>query len=84
MKTVLVVGAGRYQVAVIRRARELGLRVVAVDRNPEAVDGDDAQSELPGTEDRASLMAPRADEEDGFHSRAMLLAAEERASVPHD
>jgi biotin carboxylase len=36
MKTVLVVGAGRYQVAVIRRARELGLRVVAVDRNPEA------------------------------------------------
>jgi biotin carboxylase len=36
MKTVLVVGAGRYQVAVIRRARELGLRVVAVDRNPDA------------------------------------------------
>ena len=36
MKTVLVVGAGRYQVAVIRRARELGLRVVAADRNPEA------------------------------------------------
>ena len=36
MKTVLVVGAGRYQRAVIRRARELGLRVVAVDRNPDA------------------------------------------------
>ena len=36
MKTVLVVGAGRYQRAVIRRAKELGLRVVAVDRNPEA------------------------------------------------
>jgi biotin carboxylase len=36
MKTVLVVGAGRYQRSVIRRARELGLRVVAVDRNPEA------------------------------------------------
>jgi biotin carboxylase len=35
-KTVLIVGAGRYQRAVIRRARELGLRVVAVDRNPEA------------------------------------------------
>jgi biotin carboxylase len=36
MKTVLVVGAGRYQRAVIRRARDLGLRVVAVDRNPDA------------------------------------------------
>ena len=36
MKTVLVVGAGRYQRSVIRRARELGLRVVAVDRNPDA------------------------------------------------
>lgn len=36
MKTVLIVGAGRYQRAVIRRARELGIRVVAVDRNPEA------------------------------------------------
>lgn len=36
MKTVLVVGAGRYQRAVIRRGRELGLRVVAVDRNPDA------------------------------------------------
>ena len=36
MKTVLVVGAGRYQRAVIRRARELGLRVVAADRNPDA------------------------------------------------
>jgi biotin carboxylase len=36
MKTVLIVGAGRYQRAVIRRGRELGLRVVAVDRNPDA------------------------------------------------
>lgn len=36
MKTVLIAGAGRYQRAVIRRARELGLRVVAVDRNPDA------------------------------------------------
>lgn len=35
-KTVLIVGAGRYQRAVIRRARELGIRVVAVDRNPDA------------------------------------------------
>jgi biotin carboxylase len=36
MKTVLVVGAGRFQRAIIRRARELGLRVVAIDGNPDA------------------------------------------------
>jgi biotin carboxylase len=33
---VLFVGAGRHQRRAIVRARELGLRVVAVDRNPEA------------------------------------------------
>jgi biotin carboxylase len=36
MKTVLFVGAGRHQRRAIQRAKELGLRVVAVDRNPEA------------------------------------------------
>jgi biotin carboxylase len=36
MKTVLFVGAGRHQLRAIRQARERGLRVVAVDRNPEA------------------------------------------------
>src|SRR6059058_4969689 len=35
--TVLFVGAGRHQRRAIRRARELGLRVVAVDRNPNAL-----------------------------------------------
>ncbi|MGZ8687352.1 MAG: ATP-grasp domain-containing protein [Gaiellaceae bacterium] len=36
MKTVLFVGAGRHQRRAILQARERGLRVVAVDRNPEA------------------------------------------------
>jgi biotin carboxylase len=36
-RTVLFVGAGRHQRRAIQRARELGLRVVAVDRNPEAL-----------------------------------------------
>ena len=36
-KTVLFVGAGRHQRRAIARAQELGLRVVAVDRNPEAL-----------------------------------------------
>jgi biotin carboxylase len=34
--TVLFVGAGRHQLRAIQRARELGLRAVAVDRNPDA------------------------------------------------
>ena len=37
MKTVLFVGAGRHQRRAILRAKQLGLRVVAVDRNPDAV-----------------------------------------------
>ena len=36
MKTVLFVGAGRHQRRAIQRAKELKLRVAAVDRNPEA------------------------------------------------
>jgi biotin carboxylase len=36
VRTVLFVGAGRHQLRAIERARELGLRVVALDRNPEA------------------------------------------------
>ena len=37
MATVLFVGAGRHQRGAIGRARELGHRVIAVDRNPEAL-----------------------------------------------
>ncbi|MGZ8688820.1 MAG: ATP-binding protein [Gaiellaceae bacterium] len=37
MKTVLFVGAGRHQRRAILEARERGLRVVAVDRNPDAL-----------------------------------------------
>ncbi len=36
MRTVLFVGAGRHQRRAIVQAKEMGLRVVAVDRNPEA------------------------------------------------
>src|SRR5215212_655266 len=36
VKTVLFVGAGRHQRRAIKRARELGFRVVAADANPEA------------------------------------------------
>jgi biotin carboxylase len=40
--TVLFVGAGRHQRRAIRRAQELGLRVVGVDRNPDALGLQDA------------------------------------------
>ncbi len=36
MPTVLFIAAGRHQLRAIERARELGLRVAAVDRNPDA------------------------------------------------
>jgi biotin carboxylase len=36
MQTVLFVGAGRHQRRAIQRAKELGLRVAALDRNPDA------------------------------------------------
>jgi biotin carboxylase len=36
VRTVLFIGAGRHQSAAILRARELGLRVAAIDGNPEA------------------------------------------------
>jgi biotin carboxylase len=36
-RTVLFVGAGRHQRRAIQRAKELGLRVAAVDRNPDAL-----------------------------------------------
>lgn len=35
-KKILVVGAGTYQVPIIRKAKELGLQVIATDFNPEA------------------------------------------------
>jgi hypothetical protein len=37
-----------------------------------AIDRDDPQPEFLRAKDRAPLVAPRADEEDGLHSRAML------------
>ncbi len=42
------------------------------------VDRDDAQPELLRAQDRAPLVAPRADKEDGLHSRAMLQTGRER------
>jgi biotin carboxylase len=37
LKTILFVGAGRHQRRAILRAKELGLRIAAVDRNPDAL-----------------------------------------------
>jgi biotin carboxylase len=42
VKTVLFLGAGRHQRAAIRHAKELGLRVAAIDGNPDAIAFPDA------------------------------------------
>ena len=43
MATVLFLGAGRHQRRAIARVRELGVRVVAVDRNPPVAEPDVAE-----------------------------------------
>ena len=45
-----------------------------------AVDGDDADALLARLQDRAALVAPGADEEDGLHCAAMLAASIARRS----
>jgi biotin carboxylase len=46
VKTVLFVAAGRHQRRAIQRVRELGVRVVAVDRNPDALGFEHADERL--------------------------------------
>jgi biotin carboxylase len=46
VKTVLFVGAGRHQRRAIRQARERGLHVVAVDRNPDALGFAEADAQV--------------------------------------
>ena len=65
MKTVLFVGAGRHQRRAIRRAKQLGLRVAAIDRNPEAfgfTDADVAEvvdfADVPAAVAAARLLSP--------------------------
>ncbi len=55
MRTVLFVGAGRHQRRAIARARELGFRVAAVDRNPKAPGL--AEADLPAVADFRDLEA---------------------------
>src|ERR671934_352650 len=55
--TVLFVGAGRHQRRAIRRANELGLRVIAVDRNPDALGlGEAAVAEVVDFTDVAAVV----------------------------
>ena len=55
--TVLFVGAGRHQQRAIRRANELGLRVIAVDRNPDALGlGEAAVAEVVDFTDVAAVV----------------------------
>ena len=69
MKTVLFLGAGRHQRAAILQAKELGLRVAAIDGNPNALAlGDAARAvvlllDRPGAWDIGRDDEPRSLEE---------------------
>ncbi len=67
MQTVLFVGAGRHQRRAIQRAKELGLRVAALDRNPDAPGL--AEADVPEVVDfgnvEAAIEAARRIEPDG-------------------
>jgi biotin carboxylase len=67
MQTVLFVGAGRHQRRAIQRAKELGLRVAALDRNPDAPGL--AEADVPAVVDfsdvAAAIEAARRIEPDG-------------------
>jgi biotin carboxylase len=76
MKTVLFVGAGRHQRRALRRARELGLRAAAIDRNPDApafADADVAET-VDFADVGAAVAAARRIEPDG-----VLTVASDRA-----
>ena len=76
MKTVLFVGAGRHQRRALRRARELGLRAAAIDRNPDApgfADADVAET-VDFADVGAAVEAARRIEPDG-----VLTVASDRA-----
>jgi biotin carboxylase len=75
-RTVLIVGAGRHQRRAIRRARDLGLRVAALDRNADApgfADCDEARV-VDFSDVAAAIEAARAIEPDG-----VLTIAADRA-----
>jgi biotin carboxylase len=76
VKTVLFVGAGRHQRRAIRRAKELGLRVAALDRNPDAPGFADADlaKVVDFSDAPAAIAAARAARPDG-----VLTIAADRA-----
>jgi biotin carboxylase len=79
MKTVLFVGAGRNQRRAIERVRELGVRVVAVDRNADApgLTKADAHEAIDFADPEAVAVVARAHGVDGV----MTLAADRAVPV---
>jgi biotin carboxylase len=79
LRTILFVGAGRNQRRAIARVRELGARVVAVDKNPDApgfADADDAEA-VDFADPEAVAIVGRAHRVDGV----MTLAADRAVPV---
>lgn len=85
-RRLLVVGAGRYQLPAIRVAREMGLYVIAVDGNPEAVGLKEADaSEVADVRDSAAcLKIARRERVDGVVSICTEAAVETVATVAEE
>ena len=72
MKKVLVIGAGFLQDFVIRKAKDMGYRVLAVDANPEAVGFDhaDEHAVINIVDEKACLEYAREKQVDGVLTAA--------------
>jgi biotin carboxylase len=79
MKTVLFVGAGRHQRRAILQARERGLRVVAVDRDPDALGL--AAADVPETVDFTDVDAVAAVAERHRVDGALTVSADRAVPV---
>jgi biotin carboxylase len=79
MKTVLFVGAGRHQRRAILQARDRGLRVVAVDRNAEAIGL--AAADVPETVDFMDVDAVTAVAERHAVDGALTVSADRAVPV---
>jgi biotin carboxylase len=77
VKTVLFVGAGRHQRRAIRRARELGIRVIAADENADAAGFADADEQ-----EVTELTVPRLVETGRAHAVDGVVTVASDRAVP--
>jgi len=86
MKTIMILGAGVFQVAAIRKAVDLGYRVISVDYIPGNIGHRDAHQYVNAstTDARAVLAAARENRIDGIFTMASDIALPTVASVARE